>query len=104
MTQKTFKTKLTKAFKTHTFMQDRNKHTINELLYILEHDVAFQDMDFNISIIKLDGGCWCIPTIDAFVSVPCRALWFEDDKVEFEVEEIDTEQYNCVVIYESEEK
>lgn len=104
MTQKTFKTKLTKAFKTHTFMQDRNKHTINELLYILEHDVAFKDMDFNMSIIKLDGGCWCIPTLDAFVSVPCRALWFDDAKVEFEVETIDAEQYNCVVIYESEEK
>lgn len=97
-----FRTKLTKAFKTHMFMKDRDKHTINELLYILGYDNAFKDMDFNISIIKLDGGCYCIPTLDAFVPTEARAMWFEDDKVEFEVEECGEEKFNCITIYESE--
>lgn len=98
-----FKANLTKAFKTHVFMQDRDKHTINELLYVLDHDNAFKDMDFNISISKLDGGCYCIPCLDAFVPTEVRAIWFEDAKVEFEVENYGEEQYNCITIYESEE-
>jgi hypothetical protein len=102
MTQADFKEALTKAFKTHMFMKDRDKHAINELLYILEHDNAFKDMDFNIAIIKLDGGCYCIPCLDAFVPTEARAMWFKDAEVEFEVEEVGAEQYNCVTIYESE--
>ena len=102
MTHTEFRTKLTKAFKTHIFMKDRDRHTVNELLYILEHDNAFDGMDFNISIIKLDGGCYCIPTLDAFVPTEARAMWFEDSKVEFEIEEFGEEQYNCITIYESE--
>lgn len=97
-----FRTQLKEAFKTHMFIKDRDKHTINELLHILEHDSAFNDMDFNISIIKLDGGCYCIPTLDAFVPTETRAMWFEDVNVEFEVEEVGDEKYNCITIYESE--
>ena len=33
MTNAEFKTKLAEAFKTHMFMKDRSKHTINELLH-----------------------------------------------------------------------
>ena len=49
-----FKTKLAEVFKTHMFMKDRNYHTVNELLYVLEHDVRFGKEDFNISIKALD--------------------------------------------------
>ena len=102
MTNVEFKTKLTKAFDTHMFMKDRDKHTINELLHVLLHDNAFEDMDFNISIMKFDGGCYCIPCLDAFVPTEARAIWFEDTKVEFEVEEYGEEKFNCITIYESE--
>ena len=103
MTNTEFKTKLAKSFKTHMFMKDRDRHTVNELLYILEYDSAFKEMDYNITIVKLNGGCYCIPTLKAFVTVKAKAMWFEDDKVEFEIEEIGEEQYNCITIYESEE-
>ena len=102
MTQVEFKEKLTETFKTHIFMKDRDKHTINELLYVLEHDGVFKDTDFNISICTLGGYWTSIPTLGAFVSTQVRDVWFEDARVEFEVERIETEQYNCITIYESE--
>ena len=102
MTQTEFRTNLKEAFENHCLMNRRNRHTINELLYVLDHDGAFKDMDFNISIMKLDGGCLCIPSLDAFVTTSCRAIWFEDAKIEFEVEEFCEEQYNCITVYESE--
>lgn len=103
MTQAVFKYNLKKAFKKHMFMNYRDKHTINELLYILEHDIAFKEMDFNISICNLEGHWTSIPCLDAFVTVQVRGMWFEDDEVKFEVEEYGDEQYNCITIYESEE-
>ncbi len=104
MTNAEFKTKLTEAFKTHMFMKDRNKHTINELLYILEHNEAFKGEDYNISIIKIEGGCICISSLEAFVSTKIRGVWFEDNDIEFEVEEFGEERFNCITIYESEGK
>lgn len=103
MTQTVFKYNLKKAFKTHMFMKDRDKHTINELLYILEHDTAFKDMDFNISVCNLVGRWTSVPCLDAFVTVQVRGMWFKDDEVEFEVEKFGDEQFNCITIYESEE-
>ena len=103
MTNAEFKTKLAGAFKTHMFMKDRNKHTINELLYILEHDEAFKGEDYNISIIKVEGGCVCISSLECFVSTQIRGVWFTDNDIEFEIEEIGEEKYNCITIYESEE-
>lgn len=98
-----FRTKLKEAFKTHMFMKDRDKHTVNELLHILRYDNAFKGEDFNISIHQLNG-MWCsIPTIDSFVSVTYLSMWFEDAKVEFEIEECGEEKFNCITIYESEE-
>lgn len=102
MTQNEFRENLKKAFKTHMFMKDRDKHTINELLYVLKHNNAFKGMDFNISIVGFNGDWSAIPTLEAFVNVGIRAIWFEDDKVEFEVETFGEEQYNCITIYESE--
>lgn len=97
-----FKTKLAEAFKTHMFMKDREQHTVNELLYVLEHDSRFNGEDFNISIKELDEQ-WCsIPCLDAFVSVYFRKKWFNDAEVEFEVEECGEEKFNCITVYECE--
>jgi hypothetical protein len=85
------------------FMKDRTKHTINELLYVLEHDSRFNGEDFNISICNLGGYWTSIPCLDAFVSVQVRGMWFKDTEVEFEVETVGAEQFNCITIYEREE-
>ena len=103
MTNQEFKTKLTEAFKTHMFMKNRDNHTVNELLYVLEHDIRFGKEDFNISICKLDGAWLSIPCLDAFVTTIIRGIWFNDASIEFEVEEFGNEKYNCITIYEMEE-
>jgi hypothetical protein len=100
VTQNGFKTKLTEAFKSHMFMKDRDRHTINELLYVLEHDSRFDGEDFNISIRNLGGYWTCIPCLDTFVTSQVREMWFEDAKIEFEVEECGEERFNCITIYE----
>ena len=97
-----FKTKLTEAFKTHMFMQTRNYHTVNELLYVLEHDSIFNGEDFNISICLIDERWLCISCLDAFVDVRTRGVWFDDIEIEFEVEECGAEKYNCITVYERE--
>ena len=102
MTNAEFKTTLTEAFKTHMFMKDRDYHTVNELLYVLEHDSRFNGEDFNISICKLDGVWSCIPCLDAFVDIGGRSIWFNDASVEFEIEECEEEKYNCITVYERE--
>lgn len=99
-----FKTKLTEAFKTHMFMQDRDHHTVNELLYVLERDSRFDKEDFNISICKLDNSWMCIPCLDVFVDIKTRSIWFNDADVEFEIEEFEfdgtTIKNNCITVYE----
>ena len=100
MTNTEFKTKLTEAFKTHMFMKDRDYHTVNELLYVLEHDSRFEGEDFNVSICTLDNNWWSIPCLDAFVDVKTRSFWFNDDGVEFEVEDCDDVKFNCITVYE----
>ena len=106
MTNVEFKGKLIEAFKTHMFMKDRDHHTVNELLYVLEHDSRFNGEDFNISISKSNSGWWSIPTLDAFVDIHTRSMWFDDDAVEFEVDEFEFEgkmiKTNCITIYERE--
>ena len=104
MTNVEFRTTLTKAFNTHMFMDKRVKHTVNELLYVLKHDEAFKGEDYNISICKKNGEWWSVPSLDAFVSIPYLSVWFEDERVEFEVEEFGEEKFNCITVYESEEK
>jgi hypothetical protein len=103
MTNVEFRTKLTEAFNTHMFMKDRNRHTVNELLYVLTSDGIFDYEYFNISVCKTQGGCLCIPSLDVFVPVKQRGIWFDDSRVEFEVEELGEEKFNCITIYESEE-
>lgn len=103
MTQAEFKTKLAEAFKTHMFMKDRDYHTVNELLYVLEHHTEFNGEDFNISIRNLGGYWTSIPCMDAFVSVQVRGMWFNDAEVEFEIEEVGEEKYSCITVYERKE-
>lgn len=100
MTNTEFKTKLAEAFKTHMFMKDRDYHTVNELLYVLEHDARFGKEDFNISVKTIDNNWWSIPTLDAFVDVKTREIWFNDSDVEFEIEECDGVKFNCITVYE----
>ena len=95
-----FQEKIKQAFKTHMFMQDRDYHTVNELLYILEHDVRFNKEDFNISIKMIDNSWISIPTIEAFTNVQTRSIWFNDSEIEFEIEECDKEEFNCITIYQ----
>jgi hypothetical protein len=102
MTNTEFKTELTKAFKTHMFMQDRDYHTVNELLYVLENHSGFGKEDFNIAIERLDGAWWCIPCLGSFVDIHCRGIWFNDTEVRFETEKVDEEIYNCITIHECE--
>lgn len=97
-----FKKELTLAFKTHMFMKDRDCHTVNELLYVLEHDSGFNGEDFNISIKTLENEWWSIPYLGAFVTVALRGMWFNDAEVEFEIEECGEEKYNCITVYECE--
>lgn len=98
-----FKTKLAEAFKTHIFMKDRDYHTVNELLYVLEHDRRFNGEDFSISIGLTDANWWCVPCLDAFIDVATRGIWVNDADVEFEVEEVDDIKFNCITVYEREE-
>ena len=95
-----FQEKIKQAFKTHIFMQDRDYHTVNELLYILEHDARFNKEDFNISIKTIDDRWWSIPCLDAFVDTKTRGIWFNDSEIEFEIEECDKEKFNCITIYQ----
>ena len=100
MTNTEFKTNLAKAFKTHMFMKNRDYHTVNELLYVLEHDGEFGKEDFNISVRTIDEHWWSIPTLEAFVDVKTRGVWFNDADVEFEIEECEDLKFNCITVYE----
>lgn len=103
MTQNEFKAKLTEAFKTHMFMKDRDYHTVNELLYVLEYDERFGGDDFNISICTLENSWWSIPCLDAFVDIKTRGVWFNDAGVEFEIDECEDMKFNCITVYEREQ-
>lgn len=104
MTNTEFQTKLTEVFKTHMFTQSRDYHTVNELLYVLEHDDRFNGEDFNISIKTLDNHWWIVPCLDAFVTVQLRGVWFKDAEVESEIEDCGEEKFNCITIYEREKE
>ena len=98
-----FKTKLNEAFNTHMFItKGRTQHTVNELLYVLEHDSRFNGEDFNISIKTLGNDWWSIPCLGAFVTVALRGIWFNDADVEFEIDEDEDMKFNCITVYECE--
>lgn len=103
MNNERFRAILSNAFKSHMLMKGREIHTVNELLYILEHHDDFKLKDYNISIKHLDDRWVGIPTLEAFVDVKTRGVWFKDSEVEFEVDESENMKFNCITIYESEE-
>lgn len=108
MTNAEFKSLLKKVFNTHMFMSKRDHHTINELMHCLRYDERMLEFNFNISVIKANGECYCIPAIEAFVDINTLGVWFDDDKVEYEHECMDNNgflfYFDNITIYEREEK
>ena len=108
MNNEEFKSLLNEVFNTHMFMQDRDYHTINELMHCLRYDDRFKDFNFNISVITKNDEWWSIPTIDTFITLDTLGIWFDDDKIEYEQETMDNGGYlftwDCITIYEREEK
>lgn len=101
MTNTEFKQKLSEAFNSHTVMKGREQHTVNELLYVLEHDDELKKENCNIAVENLDGDWWSIPCLDAFVTVYLRGIWFNDSEIEFEVDEYDGVKFGCITVYET---
>lgn len=99
MIETAFKRMLTEGFQTHMFMNNKNNHSVNELLYVLQNHIDFNEEDFNISI-QYEDDTWgpCIPTLKAFINVQTRGITFEDNNIEFEVEIVDDQFYNCITI------
>jgi hypothetical protein len=82
------------------FSKSRDHHTINELMYVLNHDERLKDFNINISILKLDRHYTCIPCVDAFVDIHTLSIWFSDDSVEFEREEFNGAYYDNITVQE----
>ena len=114
MTNVEFKKLLAEVFENHTLMKGRDYHTVNELLHVLRYDDKLRDLErVNVSIIKSDGGCMCIPCLEAFVDIKTLGVWFEDETVEFEIDEFEDNsfedswgeilRFNNITVYEREE-
>lgn len=102
MTNTEFKQKLSEAFQSHTVMKGREQHTVNELLYVLEHNDELKNGNYNIAIETSEGHWWSIPCLDAFVTTKLRGIWFNDSEVEFEVDEYEGNKFDCITVYETE--
>ena len=102
MTEREFKQKVAEAFQSHTVMKGRKQHTVNELLYVLEHNDELRKENCNLAIENLDGDWWSVPCLDAFVTVELRGVWFSDDEIEYEIDEYEGTKYGCVTVYETE--
>jgi hypothetical protein len=90
-------------------MKGRDNHTVNELLHVLRYDSGLNCLQgVNISVVKADGGCTCIPCLDAFVNIKTLGIWFEDDSVEFDCDEFEDDgklmRFDNITVYESEEE
>lgn len=104
-----FKELLEEVFGSHVLMKDRNRHTVNELLYVLRYNSKFSNLQgVNVSIVTADGGCMCIPCLEAFVDIHTLGVWFDDETVEFEICEFEEDgrliQFNNITVYEREEE
>lgn len=104
-----FKELLEEVFGSHILMKDRNRHTVNELLYVLRYNSKFSNLQgVNVSIVTADGGCMCIPCLEAFVDIHTLGVWFDDETVEFEICEFEEDgrliQFNNITVYEREEE
>lgn len=109
MTNTEFKALLEEVFGSHILMKSRNHHTVNELLHMLRYDSKFSDLqDVNISIVKADDSWSSIPCLDAFVDIHTLGVWFDDEAIEFIVDEFEYDgkmmKVNCITVYEREEE
>ena len=107
MTNVEFKKLLKNVFNAHSLMKGRDHHTVNELLHVLRYDSNLNCLQgVNISVVKTDGGCMCIPCLDAFVNVKTLGTWFEDDSVEFDCDEFEDDgkfmRFDNITVYASE--
>ena len=107
MTSVEFRTLLKEVFEEHCLMKGREEHSVNELLYALRYEEKLQGLQgVNISIIKTDGRCMCIPCLSAYVPVRDLAIWFYDNAVEFETDEFEddgeTKRFDNITVYERE--
>ena len=98
---------LSDVFAGHMFMKDRNYHTINELMHVLRYDEKLSHLTgVNISVLTLNDECICITCLEAFVDLKTLGIWFDDDKVESEVDEFEYEgemlRYQNITVYERE--
>ena len=90
MTNTELRKLLTKTFDGHMLMQNRNYHTVNELIHVLRYDEKMSVLkNVNITVVTLNGGCVCIPTLETFVNTKTLGIWFEDMSVEFESDEFE---------------
>lgn len=107
MTNAEFKKLLKEVFEGTFLMDGRDYHTVNELLHVLRYDDKLKSLDrVNISVLKADDSCTCIPCLDAFVDLKTLGVWFNDDSVEFETDEFDNEgefmKFDNITVYERE--
>ena len=107
MTSAEFKKLLTEVFDGHMLMKNRDYHTVNELLHVLRYNDKLKDLErVNVSIIKADGTCMCIPCLEAFVDVKSLGIWFEDITVEFDTDEFENDgamlRFDNITVYERE--
>ena len=102
MTNAEFKQKLRESFQSYTVMKGRDYHTINELLYVLEHDNELKQENCNVAIRTVEGRWWSIPCLDAFVTTMLRGIWFNDANVDFDIDEYEGQKFGCVTVYETE--
>ena len=109
MTNAEFRTLIKEVFNAHTLMNKRNYHTINELMHCLRYNEKMKGFNFNINVIKANGDYYCIPSIEAFIDIKTLGIWFDDDTIEYEMEEIfgfgeEQETIDCLTIFEREEE
>ena len=106
MTNVEFKKLLTEVFEGHMLMKGRDYHTVNELIHVLRYDDKLRELErVNVSVIKDDGVCICIPCLEAFVDIKTLGVWFEDISVELEIDEFPDDEdeilkFTNVTIYE----
>lgn len=109
MTNVEFKNLLREVFEDHMLMKDRKYHTVNEMLHVLRYDEKLKCLNgVNISVVKADDRCVCIPCLDAFVDIKTLGVWFDDNSIEFETDEFDNDgelmKFDNITVYEREEE
>ena len=104
MNENEFKELLREVFDSHAVMQNEEHHTVNELLHCMRYDEKLKEFNFNINVIRSNGDCISIPTIDSFVNLGTLSVWFDIDSIEYEHDYVDDNGYlfyfDCITITE----